>query len=235
MLGVKVTLPFRQLIVPEIGPEPESRKLAVLTLVQSMSSLKVTLSWVSIATPSATGVFENTVGAVVSVGAGSATAAVVKLQARFAASALPTASVMPPVRVTVYTVPVGPLFRAGDGVKVTTLPLQPTLPLIAPLFTRKLALVTLAQASGSEKAAVTTLLAATPVAPSAGVVEVTDFGSSYARTLSAWLERFDLAWPVIADLGFDERFRRMWRYYLAYCEAGFKTGRISVQQWAFES
>ena len=68
-----------------------------------------------------------------------------------------------------------------------------------------------------------------------GVVEVTDFGSSYARTLSAWLERFDLAWPVIADLGFDERFRRMWRYYLAYCEAGFKTGRISVQQWAFES
>lgn len=68
-----------------------------------------------------------------------------------------------------------------------------------------------------------------------GVVEVTDFGTSYARTLAAWLERFDLAWPVIADLGFDERFRRMWRYYLAYCEAGFKTGRISVQQWAFES
>lgn len=68
-----------------------------------------------------------------------------------------------------------------------------------------------------------------------GVVEVTDFGSSYAQTLAAWLERFDRAWPEIADLGFDERFRRMWRYYLAYCEAGFKTGRISVQQWAFES
>ncbi len=65
-------------------------------------------------------------------------------------------------------------------------------------------------------------------------VEVVDFGPSYARTLSLWLERFDVAWPVIAELGFDDRFRRMWRYYLAYCEAGFNTGRISVQQWAFE-
>ncbi len=65
-------------------------------------------------------------------------------------------------------------------------------------------------------------------------VEVVDFGPSYARTLSAWLERFDAAWPRIAPLGFDDRFRRMWRYYLAYCEAGFNTGRISVQQWAFE-
>jgi len=65
-------------------------------------------------------------------------------------------------------------------------------------------------------------------------LEVVDFGPSYARTLSMWLERFDAAWPAIADLGFDDRFRRMWRYYLAYCEAGFNTGRISVQQWAFE-
>jgi cyclopropane fatty-acyl-phospholipid synthase-like methyltransferase len=65
-------------------------------------------------------------------------------------------------------------------------------------------------------------------------VEVVDFGPSYAKTLAAWLDRFDAAWPDIARLGFDERFRRMWRYYLAYCEAGFNTGRISVQQWAFE-
>jgi cyclopropane-fatty-acyl-phospholipid synthase len=65
-------------------------------------------------------------------------------------------------------------------------------------------------------------------------LEVVDFGPSYAKTLSMWLERFDAAWPEIAALGFDERFRRMWRYYLAYCEAGFNTGRISVQQWAFE-
>lgn len=65
-------------------------------------------------------------------------------------------------------------------------------------------------------------------------IEIVDFGPSYAKTLAAWLERFDAAWPEIARLGFDDRFRRMWRYYLAYCEAGFNTGRISVQQWAFE-
>ncbi len=66
-------------------------------------------------------------------------------------------------------------------------------------------------------------------------IEVVDFGPSYARTLAEWLRRFDAAWPQIAPMGFDERFRRMWRYYLAYCEAGFNTGRISVQQWAFQA
>ncbi len=66
-------------------------------------------------------------------------------------------------------------------------------------------------------------------------IGVHDFGSSYAKTLAAWLRQFDAAWPQIAALGFDERFRRMWRYYLAYCEAGFNTGRISVQQWAFRA
>lgn len=66
-------------------------------------------------------------------------------------------------------------------------------------------------------------------------IGVHDFGSSYAKTLAVWLRQFDAAWPQIAALGFDERFRRMWRYYLAYCEAGFNTGRISVQQWAFRA
>lgn len=66
-------------------------------------------------------------------------------------------------------------------------------------------------------------------------IGVHDFGSSYAKTLATWLRQFDVAWPQIAALGFDERFRRMWRYYLAYCEAGFTTGRISVQQWAFRA
>jgi cyclopropane-fatty-acyl-phospholipid synthase len=56
------------------------------------------------------------------------------------------------------------------------------------------------------------------------------FGDSYARTLSGWLERFDGAWPRIAAMGFDERFRRMWRYYLAYCGAGFASGRTDVRQ-----
>ncbi len=59
-----------------------------------------------------------------------------------------------------------------------------------------------------------------------------DYGADYARTLAAWRERFDTAWPEIAGQGFDERFRRLWAYYLAYCEAGFRTGRIDVRQLA---
>lgn len=65
-------------------------------------------------------------------------------------------------------------------------------------------------------------------------VDVLDFGGSYARTLADWSDRFEAAWPTIEAMGFDERFRRMWRYYLAYCQAGFELGRISVQQWTWE-
>ena len=57
-----------------------------------------------------------------------------------------------------------------------------------------------------------------------------DFGPSYALTLAEWHRRFEAAWPAIARLGFDERFRRMWRFYLSYCEAGFRTGRLGVRQ-----
>jgi cyclopropane-fatty-acyl-phospholipid synthase len=42
--------------------------------------------------------------------------------------------------------------------------------------------------------------------------------------------RFDAAWDDIRKQGFDERFRRMWRFYLAYCEAGFRTERTDVIQ-----
>lgn len=58
------------------------------------------------------------------------------------------------------------------------------------------------------------------------------YGEHYARTLVAWNRRFEEAWPRIAQQGFDERFRRMWRYYLAYCEAGFRIDRIDVVQVA---
>jgi cyclopropane-fatty-acyl-phospholipid synthase len=54
------------------------------------------------------------------------------------------------------------------------------------------------------------------------------FGSSYMRTLATWRERFNAAWPRIAELGFDERFRRLWDYYLVYCEAGFEAGWLDV-------
>ena len=54
------------------------------------------------------------------------------------------------------------------------------------------------------------------------------FGASYARTLADWHDRFAQALPDIARLGLDERFRRLWRYYLAYCEGGFRAGAIDV-------
>jgi cyclopropane-fatty-acyl-phospholipid synthase len=54
------------------------------------------------------------------------------------------------------------------------------------------------------------------------------FSDSYAKTLREWRNRFLGAWPKIEPLGFNERFRRMWEYYLAYCEVGFRNGSISV-------
>jgi len=54
------------------------------------------------------------------------------------------------------------------------------------------------------------------------------FGSSYARTLIEWRDRFHNAWTTIERLGFDIRFKRMWEYYLAYCQAGFETGVLNV-------
>jgi len=60
------------------------------------------------------------------------------------------------------------------------------------------------------------------------------FGRDYAATCRLWRERFESAWPRIAALGFDERFRRLWRYYLAYCEAGFSAGTIDVCHIGFD-
>ncbi|MBX9925557.1 MAG: cyclopropane-fatty-acyl-phospholipid synthase family protein [Hyphomicrobiaceae bacterium] len=54
------------------------------------------------------------------------------------------------------------------------------------------------------------------------------FGVGYARTLAHWRDAFDAAWPNIEGLGFDDRFRRMWRYYLTYCEVGFEAADIDV-------
>ena len=57
------------------------------------------------------------------------------------------------------------------------------------------------------------------------------FGASYAETLAQWRARFEAAWPHIAPQGFDDRFRRIWRFYLAYSEAGFRSGAIDVGQF----
>jgi len=56
-----------------------------------------------------------------------------------------------------------------------------------------------------------------------GIEDVENIGPHYATTLRAWRQRFEKAGPVLQELGFDETFRRKWRYYLSYCEAGFST------------
>ena len=61
--------------------------------------------------------------------------------------------------------------------------------------------------------------------------ETVDFRLDYAETLARWRARFNEQWHEIKLMGFDERFKQMWEYYLAYCEAGFKTGTIDVSQF----
>jgi len=58
------------------------------------------------------------------------------------------------------------------------------------------------------------------------------FGQHYARTLAEWRRRFQAAWPELTRQGFDGDFRRLWTYYLAYCEGGFRAGNIDVAQIA---
>jgi cyclopropane-fatty-acyl-phospholipid synthase len=62
------------------------------------------------------------------------------------------------------------------------------------------------------------------------VTQRRELGVHYARTLHLWRERFNEQWPRIHQLGFDETFRRMWEFYLAYCEAGFRSGYLGVSQ-----
>jgi cyclopropane-fatty-acyl-phospholipid synthase len=70
----------------------------------------------------------------------------------------------------------------------------------------------------------------------AGLVlkEIEHFGKSYARTLAEWCNRFKAQWSTIAPLGFDQRFHRLWEYYLCYCEAGFEEGSINVGFYTVE-
>jgi len=60
---------------------------------------------------------------------------------------------------------------------------------------------------------------------------VSYFGHDYARTCREWARAFNDRWDEILELGFDEQFRRLWNFYLSYCEAGFSDGRINVGQF----
>ncbi len=62
------------------------------------------------------------------------------------------------------------------------------------------------------------------------VTQRRELGAHYARTLRLWRERFNDQWPDIHSQGFTETFRRMWEFYLAYAEAGFRSGYLGVSQ-----
>jgi cyclopropane-fatty-acyl-phospholipid synthase len=61
------------------------------------------------------------------------------------------------------------------------------------------------------------------------------FGLHYADTLRIWNRRFHEQDRAIRQLGFDDRFMRMWSYYLAYCEGGFRAGQIDLMQVVLDS
>lgn len=62
------------------------------------------------------------------------------------------------------------------------------------------------------------------------VGDIHSFGQDYSRTLSEWLSNFDAKRKEVKALGFDDRFIRLWRFYLAACAAGFKAERTDVMQ-----
>jgi cyclopropane-fatty-acyl-phospholipid synthase len=66
------------------------------------------------------------------------------------------------------------------------------------------------------------------------VVNELDFGLDYAETLRRWRERFLSVEGPVRQLGFDQRFLRIWEFYLAYCEAAFATGNTSVMQFTLQ-
>ena len=61
------------------------------------------------------------------------------------------------------------------------------------------------------------------------------FAQDYARTLEEWRKRFWDSWEKIMPLGFDERFKKLWEFYLHYCEAGFRAEYIDVRQVVYKA
>ena len=61
------------------------------------------------------------------------------------------------------------------------------------------------------------------------------FAHDYAKTLEIWFNQFNENWEDIAKLGFNDRFKKLWDFYLAYCRGGFLSTRINVSQYLFEA
>ena len=83
---------------------------------------------------------------------------------------------------------------------------------------------------GSFIPSINAMLAAKSRASDLALTQLEDFGLSYARTLHSWRERFLAQLPQVRAQGFDARFIRMWEFYLAYCEGGFRERSIGVAQ-----
>ncbi len=66
------------------------------------------------------------------------------------------------------------------------------------------------------------------------IAERRSLGFDYARTLGHWRRRFLDRWDEVEGFGFDETFRRMWEFYLGYCEAGFRVGYLDVFQLSLQ-
>jgi cyclopropane-fatty-acyl-phospholipid synthase len=62
--------------------------------------------------------------------------------------------------------------------------------------------------------------------------EYNSYSNHYADTLVIWREIFNKKWDQIMDQGFDLTFKRMWQFYLSYCEAGFKSKNIDLIQFS---
>ncbi|HET7300004.1 MAG TPA: cyclopropane-fatty-acyl-phospholipid synthase family protein [Oleiagrimonas sp.] len=77
------------------------------------------------------------------------------------------------------------------------------------------------------------MLKAKTQASDLALIRQQDFGQSYARTLEAWRQRFMAHRDAIREQGFDHRFERMWEFYLAYCEGGFRERSIGVSHLLF--
>ena len=61
------------------------------------------------------------------------------------------------------------------------------------------------------------------------------YGSHYSNTLKIWRDEFLKKWEEISKHGFDNKFKRMWHFYLSYCEAGFKSKNIDLIQFSMQN
>ena len=65
---------------------------------------------------------------------------------------------------------------------------------------------------------------------SLNIKSIDSYANDYAKTLNIWNKQFNQNWSKIEKLGFDERFKLLWNYYLSYCEGGFLSKNIDLKQ-----